>query len=152
MFELIDFLKESNHIEGLDREIAHTEIEAAKSFLVLPKIDVSYLAAYVKAIVPTARLRDQRGLDVKVGNHRPLPGGPAIRSLLVGLLENASDLKLRTGLHAYRVHVAYETLHPFTDGNGRSGRLLWLWCMGGIDRAPLGFLHTFYYQALEASQ
>ncbi len=152
MFELSDFLKESNHIEGLDREIRHTEIEAAKSFLVLQEIDANYLDTYVKAIVPTARLRDQRGLDVKVGNHRPLPGGPAIRSLLAGLLENANNLELQSGLQAYRIHVAYETLHPFTDGNGRSGRLLWLWCMGGIERAPLGFLHTFYYQALEASQ
>ena len=102
MFELSEFLKESNHIEGLDRGITHTEIEAAQSFLVLPEIDVSYLDAYVKAIVPTARLRDQRGLDVKVGNHRPLPGGPAIRSLLAGLLENANNLELQSGLQAYR--------------------------------------------------
>ena len=38
------------------------------------------------------------------------------------------------------------------DGNGRSGRVLWLYNMGGIERVPLGFLHTFYYQALDASR
>jgi hypothetical protein len=39
---------------------------------------------------------------------------------------------------------------PTTDGNGRSGRALWLWCMRG--RAPLGFLHQFYYQTLGAAE
>ena len=51
---------------------------------------------------------------------------------------------------AYVLHCRYESLHPFTDGNGRSGRALWLWMMGGIEEAPLGFLHTWYYQSLEA--
>lgn len=31
-------------------------------------------------------------------------------------------------------------------------RALWLWVMGGIENAPLGFLHTFYYQTLEVQQ
>lgn len=52
---------------------------------------------------------------------------------------------------AYRCHVVYETLHPFTDGNGRSGRAVWLRQMGWIVRAPLGFLHHFYYQTLQNS-
>ena len=52
-------------------------------------------------------------------------------------------------LGACETHVRYELLHPFLDGNGRSGRALWLWLMG---QAPLGFLHTFYYQTLSAAR
>lgn len=47
----------------------------------------------------------------------------------------------------WEVHIAYEMLHPFTDGNGRSGRMLWAWQMRNF---PLDFLHTFYYQTLNA--
>lgn len=49
----------------------------------------------------------------------------------------------------FTTHLRYESIHPFSDGNGRSGRALWLWQMKG--RAPLGFLHQFYYQTLAAS-
>ena len=52
---------------------------------------------------------------------------------------------------AWALHKHFESLHPFLDGNGRTGRALWLWMMGGIAQVPLGFLHTFYYQTLRYS-
>jgi hypothetical protein len=56
----------------------------------------------------------------------------------------------------YILHVEYEQLHPFTDGNGRSGRAMWLYAMKKCGRLEqglnLGFLHAFYYQTLSAQQ
>jgi hypothetical protein len=77
-----------------------------------------------------------------VGRHLPPRGGPEIRNHLL-------DLLLNDDLSAYEQHVAYEVLHPFTDGNGRSGRALWAWRVRDF---PLGFLHTFYYQTLDSSR
>ena len=49
-------------------------------------------------------------------------------------------------LDAWTAHCEYEALHPFTDGNGRSGRAIWLWLMHD---ASLGFLHRFITKRLE---
>lgn len=140
MFELIDFIRESNRIEGIHRDPLDQEVDATKAFLRLREPAVADLEAFVATIAPGHRLRDAYGLDVRVGDHIAPAGCPEIRLSLESILKRARDDE-----NAWQVHLDYETLHPFTDGNGRSGRLLWLWQMGD---APIGFLHQFYYQTL----
>ena len=139
---LYNFVEESNRIEGIRREPTDDEMSATFDFVNLPSIEVEHLQQLVSVYAPRHRLRDRPGLDVRVGNHIAPAGGPKIRTELAFLLSKVeiSD--------PWNTHVAYETLHPFTEGNGRSGRALWLWTMQG--NAPLGFLHTFYYQTLAA--
>ena len=149
LFTIRDFVRESNRIEGIVREPTDVEIAAHEKFSLLYGISIGNMEAFVNEIEPGGRLRDQDGLDVRVGGHIPPRGGRAIRTLLTELLEKSCHLMWPVS--PYRVHLKYELLHPFTDGNGRSGRVLWLWMMGGIEKAPLGFLHHFYYQALAAS-
>lgn len=139
------FVQESNRIEGITRDPLEREMEAFKTFMGLEQIAVGDLCAFVKLVQPNAVLRNAVGLDVRVGNHIPPRGGPYIQNDLESLLYqvNAGTIS------AYDAHIKYETLHPFTDGNGRSGRMLWMWQM---KKAPLGFLHTFYYQTLDNYQ
>lgn len=143
------FVVESNRIEGIDREPTEAEIEAHRVFLALRELTISDVEAFVFAVAK-ALLRDQPGMDVRVGQHIAPEGGPQIRAELVELLADIQAFDLSE----YEGHVAYETLHPFMDGNGRSGRVLWAWHMNhaGLDPFALPFLHRFYYQTLDASE
>ena len=140
------FQTESNAIEGI-RSASPNEAAALEIFVVHEQLSVDDLCAYVGIIQPDARLRATSDIPgVRVGKHIAPPSGPALLADLDGLLH-----KVNAGaISPYAAHLAYETLHPFTDGNGRSGRALWLWMRKGD--APLGFLHQWYYDSLANSR
>lgn len=145
-----DFVRESNRIEGIFKDGAEfqSDVDAHETLLSIPApLRVRDVEEFVHAVAPGHMLRTRKGMDVRVGNYVAPPGGRDIKSSLSALIEHV-DLPY-IDMSPWQIHCDYETLHPFTDGNGRSGRVLWLRAMGGIRRAPLNFLHTFYYQSLE---
>ncbi len=139
------FLAESNAIEGMNWEASATEFAAFDKFMKLKDIMITDLCELVQAFQPDAKLRTITGMNVRVGNYYPPLGGMHILYSLDDLLVQINAEKISP----YEAHVKYETLHPFTDGNGRSGRMIWWKMMKGSN---LSFLHSWYYQSLDNAE
>jgi Fic/DOC family len=150
--QLEAFVRESNRIEGIHRDPTPEEIKAHKTLIARNRVKVEHVTALVAVCQPNAVLRASANVPgVRVGNHIAPPSGPQIVDDLEKLLADISA----KAITPWAAHVRYETLHPYTDGNGRSGRAVWLWHMTllGKQRGALaiGFLHNFYYQTLAAN-
>ena len=141
------FIGESLRIEGIYRDPTNAEIAEAERFMELEKVTIQELQKFISVYEPCAVLRDQKGLDVRVGDYVAPRGGADIIIKLNIILSEDYPPSLLRNQEAYKTHQRYEALHPFTDCNGRSGRMLWLWQMGHVPSA--GFLHTWYYQSLK---
>ncbi len=143
------FVIESNDIEGI-KTTTEEEVMATLAFIELDTLRIADVSNLVNIYQPGAHLRLHPGMDVYVDNHCPPPGGPHVGEELKGLLSICS-LK---SCNPHKFHHAYETLHPYMDGNGRSGRAIWLRQMikKNDQMWHLGFKHAWYYQSLAAGR
>jgi len=148
------FVMESNKIEGIVRHARKGEIEELERFIALDEVTIDELVKFVKVYEPGAQLRSKESIpNVRIGNHIAPKSGVEIRKSLKMLLFGCNNRRIRTS--GFGTHKDYETLHPFTDCNGRSGRALWLWCMRRAYNdddflviLKRGFLHAWYYDSL----
>ena len=101
-----------------------------------------------------------RSIAVRVGNYLP-PTPNDLSGLMFELLDwwNKRSIGLSPVLSSAILHYRFEAIHPFADGNGRTGRALALWELyrRGFDTHHIFSVDEYYwenrpryYAALEA--
>lgn len=90
-----------------------------------------------------------RTIAVKVGNYFP-PPAIDVSGLMMELLAwwNRPAKNLSPVLSSAILHHRFESIHPFADGNGRTGRALALWELyrRGLDTHHIFSVDEFYWE------
>ena len=128
--------------------LRHVEKQAAKKRLTHE--DIFRLHAIIAGeVMDQGEAGRYRNMRVRVGQFVP-PPPEDVSGLMFELLEwwNKDAPGLSPVLSSAIVHHRFETIHPFADGNGRSGRALALWELyrRGFDSHHIFSVDEFYWE------
>lgn len=141
------FALESNHIEG-ENSFTEGQLKAVLDAQAMSgHLSLMNLEAikdwHRKCFAPASWAGKWRDCQVYIGNHIPIPP----EQVPLAMKEFIQDFP---DMDSWEAHNAFEKIHPFQDGNGRIGRLIWL-CKA-IEEGynyQIPFLQKYYYQTLD---
>ncbi len=149
--EVVNYFAALRHVEkqAAKKRIAHEDVLRLHRIVAGEVMDQGDAGRY-------------RVMRVQVGEYVPPPPGE-VPGLMIELLEwwNGDAPVLSPVLSSAILHYRFEAIHPFADGNGRTGRALALWELyrRGFDTHHIFSVDEFYwedrpryYAALEAVQ
>lgn len=134
--EITEFITESNAIEDVwDKVSIYESIRAWNHFhnnvgtltlmdiLIAHKLILNRLGSHY-----AGKLRGEIGVDVSIGGNAA-PRYWDVGSRICDWIRHVNYKKLPQWSEEdiKRLHVSFEDLHPFGDGNGRVGRLIYCW-------------------------
>lgn len=128
--------------------LRHVEKQAGKKRLVHE--DIFRLHAIIAgAVMDQGEAGQYRTIRVRVGPFMP-PPPEDVSGLMFELLEwwNRDSPELSPVLSSAILHHRFETIHPFADGNGRTGRALALWELyrRGFDSHHIFAVDEYYWE------
>ncbi len=127
-YKEVEFLKESNAIEGVyDADSLAQAIYAWTFLKEQPSLTSSVILKTHKILMLHQMLRpDQRGYFRKIPVY--IGGREAMESKDINEYIKALCVDINAGLTDWKeAHIMYEKIHPFVDGNGRTGRMFMNW-------------------------
>ena len=125
---MTEHIRESNLIESVTDEWeiqqsleAWDYLIARKSMRLMPILKTHYLIGI--NLMPKSWLGELRSVYVEVGQRTcPSPESvPYILDMWIEKMQNLEKIDPKTA------HIDFEHIHPFRDGNGRTGRMLMWW-------------------------
>ena len=134
--EFLDkFLEESNAIEGVHARSAKDDAHKAWTYLatieVLTETDIKEAHNILLQNRQPQIAGEYRTQQVYIGNEKP-PDPTAVPDLMAELLK----ITPTSAEEALEWHILFEQIHPFTDGNGRIGRMLYLYHCLCVEAQP----------------
>lgn len=148
----LDHIRESNDIENIDHDPTDAEVWEWNRFMELSELTVEDIKRFVYVYAGAkVRLRTRAVDDDHHIGKRRLKGGAHVLAKLSALLQAINEDRI----DVWHAHIEFELLHPFSDCNGRSGRMIWHWMMkknygtGYEAMTSIGFLRRFYYQSMQ---
>lgn len=128
--EIVEFLKESNAIEDVFDDDSLTQAKIAWMFLMSQDVlTVEVVLKTHEALMLNQPLQpDEKGhfrnCEVRVGHNDGLNHvliAPEIQQWVF------KTMRAHPKVDAKELHIRYEKIHPFVDGNGRTGRMFMNW-------------------------
>ncbi|MGZ8843586.1 MAG: Fic family protein [Pyrinomonadaceae bacterium] len=134
-------------VENYFAALRHIEQRASKK--VIAHEDVLRLHRIIAGQVMDQGVAGRyRSITVRVGGYLP-PPPEQVSGLMRELLDwwNQDSIKLSAVLSSAIVHHRFESIHPFADGNGRTGRALALWDLyrRGFDSHHIFAVDEYYW-------
>lgn len=145
--DIEEFIRESNAIEGEYREQAFEDALKAWDYLsrkIFLDHDVILTThdLLMKNINPSVAGR-WRNYPVWVGSRAGIDWERIYWAIegWINMAHQTVELPGDSDVHVKMDHVEFEKIHPFGDGNGRIGRLLYLW-----ERRKIGLPIKIFYE------
>lgn len=146
MIDMHDHIRESNLIEGIDLESADIDCSKAwESLIHCREITHGALMDLHRQItshqddLTDGERGNYRKIQVYVGDHTP-PAAHMVPSLMMDYLQKFESMD------PIEAHIEFETIHPFVDGNGRTGRMLLWWHQLKLNQEPTLFRNSEKHQ------
>ena len=148
----IEQLEAKNHQAALNWLLDQVA-EAKVAFVITEEIILGIHLRLMNGIVSDAGQYRKHAVRI-MGAHVPLANWQSIPKLITELTNHGEDSGDVVSLLA-KIHATFEKIHPFSDGNGRTGRLLMLAQALNAGIAPpivLKERRRAYYKYLELAQ
>lgn len=129
--------------------LRHVEKRAKKPEIITHEDIFRLHELLAKGVMDQGEAGRYRTISVRVGHHVP-PRPEMVSGLMRELLDwwNKRSAEWSPVITSAVLHYQFEEIHPFADGNGRTGRMLALWEMyrRGFDTHHIFSVDEFYWE------